>query len=37
MNLSLSLSGVRFAVPVNVFAHFNVGHLSSLDGDGDVA
>lgn len=37
INLSLSLRRVRFAIPINVFADFNVGHLSSLYGDGDVA
>lgn len=37
LNLSLSLSGVRSAVSVDVFAHFNVGHLPSLHRDGDVA
>lgn len=37
LDLSLSLSGVRSAVSVDVFAHFNVGHLASLHWDGDVA
>lgn len=37
INLSLPLRGVRFAIPINVFANFNVGHLSPLDGNGDVA
>lgn len=36
-NLSLSLSRVRFTIPIDVFADFDVGHLSSLDGNGSVA
>lgn len=36
-NLSFSLGRVRFAVSINVFTNFDVGHLSSLDRDGSVA
>lgn len=36
INLSFSLRRVRFAIPINVFTDFNVGHLSPLDGNGDV-